>query len=189
MIVAHMISPEIVSRLLAKATSEKGVFFRSLTADYATQSEVLSLEGSVNSGGRFNIRNEFGALYVASDAHIAFDESVYTNQRTGWLRYKPKTIVGIEFQPLATLDLDDERIRSRLGVRESDLSVDYFRKNESGDIVITQILGRIAREVGFEAIRMHSLRGKATNLAVFLDKVPEWKVKVIHIDRLPNIAF
>ncbi len=33
---------------------------------------------------------------------------------------------------------------------------------------------------------MRSLRGEATNLAIFLDKVPDWKVSVVHIDRLPK---
>ncbi len=181
-----MLSHEIVSELLVAATDEEGVFFRSLTADHGTQSEVLSMAGSISTGGRFNIRGEFGALYVASDPHVAFDESVHNNREIGWLAYKPKTIVGIKFHPLTTLDLDDEQIRKRLGIKTSDLKVDWYGENESGKIVTTQLLGRIAREVGFEAIKIRSLRGEATNLAVFLDKVPEWEVSVVHIDRLPK---
>lgn len=88
-----MINIEEFHPLLEGARRISGIYFRAITADRASKQSVLSTQGSFNTGGRFNIRNEFGALYVSEHCETAIKESINTGRRVGFSEFKPKTLV------------------------------------------------------------------------------------------------
>jgi hypothetical protein len=88
---------------------------------------------------------------------------------------------------LKVMDLEDAVVRKRLGIRYEDLLVDWLNEIKGKRIALTQSIGELAREAGFDAVAMKSqLDPKTTNLAIFTDKIPESQITVVHYERLPG---
>lgn len=191
-----MIKVEKFYPLLCGARKVSGIYFRAITADRALKQSVLSIQGSLNTGGRFNIGREFdlpdikrafGALYVSERWETAVQEANNMGTRVGFSEFVPKTLVAIKVGPLKVLDLEDATVRERLGIRYEDLLVDWSNENKGKRIALTQSIGKLAREAGFDAVAMKSqLDPKTINLAIFIDKVPESQIAVLHYEKLPG---
>jgi len=164
-----------------------GIYFRAITADRALKQSVLSIQGSCITGGRFNIRNKFGALYVSGHWETAVKESINTGRRIGFKDFVPKTLVAIKVDALKILDLEDAVVCEQLGIRYEDLLLDWLNENKEERIALTQSIGALAREAGFDAVAMKSqLAPNTTNLAIFTDKIPESQITVVHHEKLPG---
>jgi RES domain-containing protein len=173
--------------LLCAAKKVSGMYFRAITADRALKRSVLSIQGSFITGGRFNIRNKFGALYVSEHWETAIKESINTGKRIGFNEFVPKTLVAIKVDSLKVLDLDDATVREHLGIRCKDVQIDWMNENRKDRVALTQSIGELGREAGFDAVAMKSqLDPKTTNLAIFIDKVPESQITVLHYEKLPG---
>lgn len=182
-----MIKIEKFYPVLCGARKVSGIYFRAITADRALKQTVLSIQGSLKTGGRFNTKNEFGALYVSERWETAVKESINTGKRVGFNEFVPKTLVAIKVDSLKVLDLDDVAVLEHLGIRYEDLKADWLDENRKGRIALTQSVGELAREAGFDAVAMKSqLDPKTINLAIFIDKVPESQIAVLHYEKLPG---
>lgn len=184
---AMILSREGMLCLFRAAEEQSGIFFRTVTADRAVRGGFPSIEGSLLSGGRFNIQGEFGALYLSSSAAGSLAEAANTAARAGFRHFKPQTTAALRFEEIRLLDLELPAVLARLGLKKSDLETDWLRENRAGRIAVSQLAGRLARECGFAGVRIRSrIQPDAFNLAVFLDRIEEGKVSVICSDRLPK---
>jgi len=61
--------PERIQDALRLALPFSGVCFRNVSPEFADRRNVLSAQGSLLAGGRFNLKNKFAALYLSCDLH------------------------------------------------------------------------------------------------------------------------
>jgi RES domain-containing protein len=61
------------------------------------------------------------------------------------------------------LDLTDAAIRRAIGVSKADLVSDDFS--------LTQAIGHLAQQLGFEALRVPSVTGLGTNIVIFTENL------------------
>lgn len=151
-----------------------GICFRSVKQKFANQHDILSVEGSLFTGGRYNFAGAFGVLYLACDPHTCLEE-VARATRVGGFRAAenfPRTFIGIRVRLTTVLNLTDPRMRSRLGIsRELLVKTDWERIQARGHEAPTQALGRFARAAGFEAILSPSAAWAGNNLNIFPENV------------------
>jgi len=177
---------EELERIFRKIKPLSITYYRTVTADRAIQGIFPSLEGSISAGGRFNIPRKFGALYLSSTPQAALEEAIQTTCRVGFQKWKPKTIVEVKFQDIHILDLENRKNLEQIKVNREELEIDWNEENKYNRITTSQLIGKIARDCGFEAIRISSkLVDKAYNIAVFLDKISDRNVVITCEDRLP----
>jgi hypothetical protein len=83
----------------------------------------------------------------------------------------PRTFVGIRIDVSKVLDLTNPTIRRKLGITKKLLiDTDWFHENfVLGNEAATQIVGRVARHFGFEALLVPSARGPGNNLNLIDD--------------------
>lgn len=75
-------------------------------------------------------------------------------------------MVDVSVKLTKVLDLTDPDVRLAIGVTEPDLKVEWEDVKRAGDEAITQSIGRLAREAGFEAIIVPSARHSGNNLVI-----------------------
>ncbi len=116
------------------------------------------MEGALLSGGRYNAAGEFGALYLSETPQVCAAE----------LARRPATprdyiVASIRVTLGRICDLTDDGLLADLGLTSSQLKAD--------DWTDTQVLGKLAREAGFEAILVPSAAGDFNNLVIFMDRL------------------
>lgn len=137
--------------------------FRHCQEDHSNLQSTL--EASKDAEGRFHVRREFGAVYVAADRETALAELDHKAGMAGLSREDllPRLLLTLALAVHRILDLTDESVRQAWGLSAEDLrSNDYTRCQE---------VARAAREDGYEVIRFPSARGTGENYAVFLDRL------------------
>jgi RES domain-containing protein len=126
-------------------------------------------------GGRFNFIGTFEVLYLSCDPHTCLEETTKSIQRPAHevAQALPRTLVGIEVRLSRVLDLTDASVRRRLGIRKKDLTAPNWEKSQNvhKQEALTQQIGRLAREVGFEAILVPSSMTRGKNLDIFPDRL------------------
>jgi hypothetical protein len=115
-------------------------------------------------GGRYNIRLEFGVLYLASSPECAYQEKLrQVKGREDNLL--PQTVASFRVRIAKCLDLLDPGTLSSLQIRREDLI-------RNGDFSIPRAVTREARMAGFEALLVPSATGEeCRTLAVFKDRL------------------
>jgi hypothetical protein len=89
----------------------------------------------------------------------------------------PCTIVGIKVKLSRVLDLTNSKVCRAIGIEKSVLIETDWGK--------TQIIGRFAKEAGFEAILVPSAVWKGKNLDIFPDGLlPSSQASVVNLDSL-----
>jgi RES domain-containing protein len=116
------------------------------------------MEGALLSGGRYNAAEEFGALYLSETpegcaAEMARRPAAPQDYIVGSIRVTLGRIC----------DLTDEGLLADLGLTSNQLKV-----NDWTDM---QVLGKLVREAGFEAILVPSAAGDFNNLVIFMDRL------------------
>lgn len=115
-------------------------------------------------GGRYNVRDEFGVLYLSSSPPCAYSERLrQVGGRKGDLL--PQVIATFEVKIKKCLNLFEENTRKELGIVLEDLTKDT-------DFLTPQSVAREARTAGFEALIAPSAVGKeCQTLVVFKDRL------------------
>lgn len=182
---------ERLREALNSAISFNDICFRNVAVKYSAPDQALSTVGSQIIGGRYNFIGAFGVLYLSCDLHICLEETTHAN-RDGNLAAAnalPRVMVAIEVRLTKVLDLTDPLIQSALGITEQTLTgTDWERiQEEEQREAITQGIGRLAREIGFEAILVPSAVYPGKNLNVFIDKLESSsRIFVMNSDQLPT---
>lgn len=127
-------------------------FFRAVHPIY--KDRLLSTNGSLRNGGRFNPQGEFGALYLAESQSVC--EAELSRKSIVPKKYhigKIKAILG------KVLDLTNKDVVKSLGINLSEIMEDKF--------ALSQELGRWAHSKGYDAIVYPSITGKGKALCIF----------------------
>ena len=120
--------------------------------------EIASDRGAFFGGGRYNVPEQFGALYLG--------ESLEAVRAEVARRRAPKApmVLGVfEVTLNRVCDLTNPEIRNRLGLQADNLVKD--------DWSLTQEVAIVVREAGFEGILAPSAAGPYVNLIVFSDRL------------------
>ncbi|HEX9900535.1 MAG TPA: RES family NAD+ phosphorylase [Candidatus Methylomirabilis sp.] len=154
-----MTSPPDAEKLSAlPGRSVRGMFYRSLLAAFAP--EPLSVEGSLQHGGRYNPLGAFGAMYCGENPAVCAAEIRRRAQHHPAPRYR---LARIHIDLHRVLDLTAPATLAALGLRAEDLVTDNWEP--------TQRLGAAARAAGFEGLLVPSAAGPGRNLVIFPDRV------------------
>ncbi|MGC1275857.1 MAG: RES family NAD+ phosphorylase [Planctomycetaceae bacterium] len=160
-----------IGNMRPTAVSFQGVIVRSTTPKYATETDLVTGEGSRRYGGRWNPIG-VAAVYGSLTPETAMAETL-AHHRYFQLPIEavmPRTFVAIEARLRRVLDLTDGAVRQRLRVSERRLtSTDWRRDNDAGREALTQAIGFAAFTTGFEAILAPSAQDETGtgNLIIF----------------------
>jgi filamentous hemagglutinin len=136
---------------------------------------VLSPEGSRISGGRYNKLGE-GVIYLACDTYTCLEETTRASRNDAFTvaqKKLPRTMVGIEVKLSNVLYLTDRRILRTIGITKTILTTtDWDTEQKNGRVAITQKIGWLAKENGFEAILVPSAaKRNGKNLVIFPENI------------------
>jgi len=147
---------------------ERGTWFRSVPKTRAA--DILSMQGSLLFGGRYNPQGAFGGLYM-SESEDDCKQEILKQVAGNPGALKPRVIVNLKVSLSNVLDLTDEKVQKKLGVGVADLTNPQDRR-------IPQQVGEAAFRAGFEGIVYPSATTPgAKNLLVFTDNVKGKKIK------------
>ena len=163
-----------LTKLLPSAISFSGQGFRSTTPKYATETDLLTGEGSKRYGGRWNPPG-IAVIYASLSPETAMAESLAHHRYYGLPveDAMPRTFVAIDADLHHVLDFRDGQIRKRLQVSEERiLTIDWRRELQTGHQPITHTIGRAAYEIGWEGVIVPSAaHSSGHNLLVFPDNL------------------
>ena len=162
-----------------------GKVFRIMTPLHANKVDALSGQGSRRASGRFHVKGAFLIAYTGCTLPQAEWEYSNTSRNSGITREDslPLTTLSAEVNFNKVLDLTDRAVRRRLKVTKQDLSQSIW--GTSPDETLTQAIGRLAHQHGFEAIIAPS-SGPGNNLNILPQNLlPASFVHIINEDRLP----
>lgn len=142
--------------------------------------DALATIGSLNVGGRWNVRGAFGAIYTSLTQDTARAELRRTAQRRGLQPsdLAPRELVLLRVKLRKVLNLTDPETLGKLGLTRDDLTQDSWSR--------TQEIARAAWEAGFEAVLVPSATGAERNLVVFPDHLGEDSV-IAEQERQPMV--
>ena len=131
----------------------------------APRYDPMSGEGARMQGGRFNPPASFAVLYLCSTRACAVAEFLSTANRhpIGPAAFLPRVLYRYEIALSSTLDLTDPAILAHLGMTAQQLVDD--------DWSVTQDIGRLAHEFGYQAVANPSATDTDTVLAIFTENM------------------
>jgi len=153
-----------------KLVSLSKVFFRLVALKHAD--EILSPQGSLKCGGRYNPAKKFGALYLGESENVCKAEK-YVRAKPDLLDSQVLGKVRVSLKKV--LDLTNINNLKKLGIKKEDL---IYKKSKGGWNLTCQI-ARLAYQMGIEAILAPSSTGEGDNLVVFDKYVKEEKIELI----------
>lgn len=161
----------LVSRLKAIKPGRLTITgYRSATPNYAKETDLLTGEGSRLYGGRWNPPG-IAAVYASFTPETAMQETLAHFRYYGIPPHAamPRIFVAIRAQLTQGLDLTEGANRQRLQLSEGRLlACDWRDDRQRGKEALTQLLGRAAKEAGFEAMVVRSaLDEEGYNIVVF----------------------
>lgn len=162
-----------------------GLCVRCMKPKYGNRLDAFSGEGSREASGRFHSKGKFVIVYTSTDLKTAGWEYFNTARSSGLniASLLPYIVIGADVTLSKVLDLSDARVRRRLQVTLKEVRGGNW--DISPGETLTQIIGRLAYEVKFEAILAPSVGG-GLNLNIFrLNLLPDSSVKIINEDKLP----
>ena len=166
---------QAVKKLSADSVPISGDSFRLVALRY--QDSLLSTIGSFKRGGRYNIAQQFEALYVSGSPITALKEIRYLiNTPAGVSAYptRPYILLSLQYQLHRVIDLTDSHIRNFLDTNVQELTGSWYSFIEE-EIAPTQQLGKIAYDLGVQALKVPSsvdLENNGFNLVIFPENLP-----------------
>src|SRR5947209_5701245 len=124
-----------------------GLAFRLILARYAAT--ALSSIGSLRAGGRYNMRGEFEALYLASSPVTALREVealVETAEGLRGVKGPPRILLSVEYRLQSVVDLTALSVQAILGTTLDELCAPWRPLNAAGQVAPTQLLGEVIRD-------------------------------------------
>lgn len=171
----------IDERLIARVdkqghTTWSGTAFRHTTP----RRDPLSGAGARLNGGRWNPKDLFAALYLATPEAACMGELSRIAQSQGVseavLLEVPRVLHRIEVAGAKVLDLQSEAQRSDVGLAESDIS--------DSDWTICQQVGPAAWFLGFQGVIAPSATGRGKVLTLFEGRIDPGQVQIAASDTL-----
>ena len=166
---------QAVKKLSADSVPISGDSFRLVALRY--QDSLLSTIGSFKRGGRYNVAQQFEALYVSGSPITALKEIRYLiNTPAGVSAYptRPYILLSLQYQLHRVIDLTDSHIRNFLDTNMQELTGSWYSFIEE-EIAPTQQLGKIAYDLGVQALKVPSsvdLENNGFNLVIFPENLP-----------------
>ncbi|MDP8247277.1 MAG: RES family NAD+ phosphorylase [Candidatus Tritonobacter lacicola] len=129
--------------------------------------DPLSQVGAINYGGRWNIKEAFGALYLALSKTALKAEIKSAMKRAGLEEsvYFPRKIAETSIILSRVIDFRKAETRKKWGLTLADIQSLDWHKCQS-------VAGKV-REAGYEGIVFPSATGVGANIAVFRDRLSE----------------
>lgn len=164
-----------IARAFDSAVRFDGYCYRNVPLTYANPSGFIFTKTTRDSGGRYNYKGEFDALYLSRDPHTCIEESVRATVTAGFdlaTRF-PRGIAAFKVHLKKVLDLTDPKVRRSLGVSKTVLiRIDEWKKYQyRNKRALTQKIGKYALEIGFEGLLVPSAVCDGVNLVVLPDNV------------------
>jgi RES domain-containing protein len=176
---------QAVKKLSADSVPISGDSFRLVALRY--QDSLLSTIGSFKRGGRYNIAQQFEALYVSGSPITALKEIRYLiNTPAGVSAYptRPYILLSLQYQLHRVMDLTDSHVRKILDTNVQELTGSWLASIEEGEIAPTQQLGKVAYDLGVQALKVPSsvdLENNGFNLVIFPENLPPNKLGFVEI--------
>lgn len=178
-----------VGRCGSRHVRWSGVVYRSASPRYANSNDLLAGIGSMRTGARWNPPKSFLTVYTSLDAHTALDE-VFAHYRHYGIPIEtamPRVTVAVRVENNDVLDLTDAAIRSVLRVSKRRMLSEPWRTEQAaGREALTQALGRLAHELGLEALIVPSpARKGGVNLIMFPDNLVHGsRIEIVNVGDL-----
>lgn len=160
----------------------QGNFFRIVSAKY--QDEILSTAGSLQHGGRYNPKGEFGVLYLSESVEICTAEVLRMAGDPSFFG-QPRVCGTIRVALEKVLDLTDEQTLKELGIRREELLQDTGDRER--DYRLPHQISQLARTAGFEALKVSSVTSQGNNLVIFRENLSE-RARVEMIGKLQPVS-
>jgi RES domain-containing protein len=148
-----------LERCAPRAVRWSGVVYRSATPRYANKDDLLTGVGSRSAGARWNPPRSFPTVYASLDPHTALDEVLAHFRHYGFPieSAMPRVTVSVRVRLGRVLDLTEGLARSALRVSARRMLNEPWREEQAaGREALTQALGRLAHELGWEALLVPS---------------------------------
>ena len=150
---------DLVDRIsTAPRRSHQGLGYRQQSPQY----HPLSGEGARIHGGRFNPPDSFPVLYLCSTPGCAAAEFM-SDHPLGPAGFLPRSLYKYDLSLAAVLDLTDDRTLAHL-----DTSLPAVVEDGG---TLTQKIGEIAHQFGYQAVLNASATGIDAVLAVFIENL------------------
>jgi RES domain-containing protein len=180
-----------LERCNSRAIRWFGVVYRSASPRYANKGDLLTGVGSKRAGARWNPPRSFPTVYASLDPHTALDEVLAHFRHYGIPieSAMPRVTVSVRVRLGRVLDLTDGKTRSVLRVSARRMLGEPWREEQAaGREALTQALGRLAHELGWEALLVPSAaRREGANLVLFPDNLShESALEIINVGELPD---
>ena len=165
--------------------------YRSASPRYSNKNDILTGFGSRITGARWNPPRGFPTVYASLDPHTALDE-VLAHFRHFSIPIEsamPRVMVSIRVRLTHVLDLTKGQTRSILRVSWRRMVNEPWREEQgAGREAVTQALGRLACELGWEALIVPSAaRKEGVNLILYPDKLNhDSTIEIINAEELPS---
>jgi len=167
---------ELVYRLgtiVPKPHAWQSITFRSVELEHATPKEIISGEGSLRHGGRWNAPETFPVIYSSTRPGTAVEEAfrLAADYELSPDDLKPRITCGIASDLARVIDLTRSALPTWLKLAEW-MFEDFSGINRSGFETLCQAFGRAARNSGISALLCPSVRvAEGINLVVFRDRL------------------
>lgn len=174
-----------IARLAARPASYDGYCYRVNKPRYGNRRDAFSGEGSRYASGRFNAQRAFLIVYTSCSFEGASWEFTHTARSSGvdLASLLPISTLSGRAQFSQVLDLTNRAARRALGVTLADLrSQDWVN---SQDEALTQTIGRLAFDAGFEAILAPSAAGSPNLNILPANILPGSVLEIINENELP----
>ena len=156
-----------------KSAPWRGVTFRSVELEHASPEQILSGEGSLKYGGRWNAPETFPVIYSSTRPGTAVEEAFQLAEDYDLSPddLKPRLTCGIEWNLSRVMDLTRSDLPAWVKLADW-MQENFSRINGSGFETLCQALGRAARNSGLSAFICPSARiTGGVNLVAFRDRL------------------
>ncbi len=173
------------------AIAWSGKFIRSTSIDYANRRDLITGEGSQQFGGRYNpigIRAVYGSL----DLTTAIAEYLAHSRRQGLPDVEadvfPLVVIRLEATLNECFDLTNLKVRRNLNITWRQITDEPWQDlQDHGQEALTQAIGRLVREAGFDGLLFPSAANKPSgkNLVLFPDKLSSDRLRILNKEKVP----
>lgn len=176
------------TKLVGDAQAFSGTTYRSCTPSYATETDLVTGEGSKLHGARWNPKG-IAVVYAADSPETAMAESLahYRYFSIPVQSAMPRVFVAIALKLKCVVDLRESNVRQRLHVSNATMiTIDWRNEVKAGVLPVTQAIGQAAFAAGVEGIIVPSAaQSDGFNVLVFPANLKKGsKIQVLNADSL-----
>lgn len=174
-----------IARVATHPASYDGYCYRVTKPRFGNRRDAFSGVGSLYASGRFNVQGKFVIIYTSCSLEGAMWEYTHTarSSNVDLASLLPISVLSGRVQLSRVLDLTSRAVRRALGVTLADLGSQDWAT--SPDEALTQALGRLAFEAGFEAILAPSAAGSPNLNILPANVLPGSVLEIINESELP----